>query len=110
MPHTKTMSEVEYVSIMARALAAADEPLLELEFDESEFVIDWDAPPPVRVAPPVKTGGTGASSLPLSGTHPISIRVPVKILRAFKAQAEKTGVCYQTIMHRALREAAAGFV
>ena len=41
-----------------------------------------------------------------SGTKRITIRVPNWVLQVFRDQAETTGVPYQTLMNRALGEAA----
>ena len=43
---------------------------------------------------------------PVSGTKPITIRVPNRVLQAYHRKAEKTGTAYQTLMNRALKEAA----
>lgn len=59
--------------------------------------------PPVPGAEPA--GVSTAASRPC-GTRRISIRVHERVLFAFKAQAEKTGTPYQTLMKRALDEAA----
>lgn len=113
MAHKKKLSEEEFTSIMERALAAADMPVLDVEFEDGELNLDWDALPPItRVAPAKPTGTTDApvSKIPVSGTCPICIRIPARVIHAFKAQAEKTGGNYQTIMNRTLREAAVGFL
>lgn len=91
-------------------MAAADMPFPEMEFDDLEFNIDLDALPIMETEAPVKPAGSARSALPLSGTHPISLRVEARVIRAFKVQAAKTGVSYQGIMNYALRQAAAGFV
>ena len=40
------------------------------------------------------------------GTTAITIRVPNRVLQAFRAHSDRTGTRYQTLMNRALREAA----
>ena len=44
-------------------------------------------------------------SSPITGTKLVSIRVPNRVLRKFRQQAEKTGTAYQTLMNRALQDA-----
>lgn len=113
MAHKKKLSEEELASVMESAMAAADMPVLEMEFDDAELSIDWDALPPMTAPASAKAAGAAGaavSTFPLSGTRPVCIRIPARVIRAFKTQAEKTGGCYQTIMNRALREAAAGFL
>jgi predicted DNA binding CopG/RHH family protein len=43
----------------------------------------------------------------VSGTKPITIRIPNRVLQEFHRQADKTGVPYQTLMNRVLAHAAA---
>lgn len=49
-------------------------------------------------------------SPPLCGTHPICIRVPVRLIRAYKEQARRTGRNYQTLMNDALKKVSDAFV
>lgn len=42
----------------------------------------------------------------VSGTKPITIRVPNRVLQAYRSKACKTGIAYQTLINRALKEAA----
>lgn len=42
----------------------------------------------------------------VSGTKPITIRVPVRVLAAYRHKAEEKGVPYQKLMNRALAEVA----
>lgn len=42
----------------------------------------------------------------VSGTKPITIRVPTRVLQAFRREADRTGVPYQTLINRALAEMA----
>lgn len=44
-----------------------------------------------------------------AGTKPVSLRIPNSVINAFRAEAIKTGVSYQTLMIRALSDAAEGF-
>lgn len=43
------------------------------------------------------------------GTTPVTIRIPNRVLQVFRSQSEKTGTKYQTLINRALSEAAEGF-
>ena len=106
----KTLSEEELTAIKERAKAAADMPVMDMEFDDAELNLDWDALPPMTMGAPAKAAGAAVSTLPVSGTRPVCIRIPSRVIRAFRSQAEKTGGSYQTIMNRVLREAAAGFL
>lgn len=42
----------------------------------------------------------------VSGTRPITIRIPNRVLQKFHQQADKTGTGYQTLINRVLSEAA----
>ena len=42
----------------------------------------------------------------VSGTKPITIRVPNRVLQVYRQQADKKGVPYQKLMNRALADAA----
>lgn len=56
-------------------------------------------------------GGRDACPTPvLCGSKPITIRVPNRVLQAFRDQSDKTGTKYQTLMNRALRDAAEAFM
>lgn len=106
-----TKEELNVVkALMPRILAAAEAPLAEIEFDPADFNVDLDelppadylsAPGPVTAAVPLR---------PVSGTRAILIRVPERVIRAFKIEAERTGGHYQTLMNRALKVEAEGFV
>jgi uncharacterized protein (DUF4415 family) len=52
---------------------------------------------PHPVAPPAKC---------TTGTKPVSLRIPNRVINAFRAESMKTGTCYQTLMIRALADAA----
>lgn len=43
-----------------------------------------------------------------SGTKPVSLRIPCRVIKAFRAGSKKTGTSYQTLMIRALSDAADG--
>jgi predicted DNA binding CopG/RHH family protein len=81
-----------------------------MKFDSADLDVDvyelYARLPPPSVKPP--TTDTPAASL--SGTKPICIRVPARVIHAFKVEAAKTGGSYQANMNRVLSVAAAGFV
>lgn len=45
----------------------------------------------------------------VSGTKAVSLRIPCRVINAFKYQSMETGTNYQTLMNRALAEAAESF-
>lgn len=59
--------------------------------------------------PPSKSALPAVAPEPVSGTKPITIRLHKRVINAFKAEAARTGIRYQTLMHRALADAADGF-
>lgn len=116
MARRRKLSPAEFETILDRINAAADQPFPDMNFDFDALDVDVDVDvdfddlcawsPVAPVNPP--TTDTPAPSL--CGTRPICIRVPARVIHAFKAQAAKTGGSYQTIMNRALNTAAMGFV
>lgn len=127
MVRKKKLTVEELRALMPRILAAAEAPLAVLEFAPEELTLDFENMPeedsaisrsPIaspelllecpREAPEVRP--STYPSLPVCGTHPICIRVPVRLIRAYKEQARRTGRNYQTLMNDALRNAANAFV
>lgn len=108
MARKKTITRTELLDILDRARAMADEPMPEIDVSLDGLVLlEDEVLDPIM---PLEATGTGPGALlgdddtsPLSGTQRISIRVPKRVLRAFKSRARKTGVPYQTLMNRALR-------
>jgi hypothetical protein len=102
MAHKKTLSAETFKIVMDYGRLIADLPLLDLDTDPDDprFAIYFSHPSLASIL--AKAAVPEATSLPLCGTHPISIRVPVRTIRAFKAQAAKKGCCYQTLMNRVL--------
>ena len=78
----KRPSELDFASLYERIMAAADQPIEPIEFSDEELTFNFDAPvaPPVSVTAPI-----------FAGTHPVSIRVPGRVIHAFKVQAAKSG-------------------
>lgn len=71
------------------------------EFDIEELLADTKFtpnPPKVSKAP-----------LPVIGKQSITIRIDRRVLLTFREQAEKTGTPYQTLINRALQDAADTF-
>lgn len=108
MGKRKVMSEEEVRAILDRAMVAANEPLAQLDMDPLEFYEDLSSIPFVPSSAPLVP--SPHKSMPLHGTHPVSIRVPVWVLQSFKEQAVKSGVSYQTLMNRCLRAGVTSFV
>lgn len=80
--------------------------LLDLSFEVPELDID-DAL--FSTMPDWKPPTASKAPLPVSGKRPISIRIDGRVLLAFREQAEKTGTPYQTLINRALQDAADTF-
>ncbi len=100
-----TITEHDLSSILGKVLAAADQPLPDLEFDLAELEYD---PVTDLSSIPSRTADEGSSpsaSSPTTSTksRPITIRVPVTVLAAFKAMAQDKRVAYQTLINRKLR-------
>lgn len=110
MPRKKEISADDLLAIMKLAMDMSELPHTEISFDLPDSDFDLSALPPPVFSMARKKSVSDAMSLPVCGTHPISIRVPARVIRAFKLRALATGCSYQTLMNRALREAAAGFV
>lgn len=105
----KKLSTEEFNWIIEQAMVAAEQPMLEMPFTAAEMGLELEDMPEPSPAP---VGGAASSAPlpPLPGTRPILIRVPQRVIRSFKIEAERTGGSYQTLMNRALRQAAERFV
>lgn len=95
---------------MPHILAAADAPFPEIDFDIDEFNVDLDQLFPADYLSELRPVTAAVPLTPVSGTRPILIRVPERVIRAFRIEAERKGVGYQTLMNRALKATADGFV
>jgi predicted DNA binding CopG/RHH family protein len=105
----RAISADDLLAIMKLAKEVGELPLEvpEFEFDDLDLTIDlssFSAPLVVKAAP------AEVSTLQVSGTHPICIRVPVRVIRSFKRKAAATGSNYQTLMNRALASAVKDYV
>lgn len=109
------MTEAELTVILNRGLAVVDQPLPEIVFDlepldfdvdididfEAESMAKPSAVAHVRRAPaPSKACSSRATS--------ITCRIPGVVLAAIKAEAQKMGIPYQTLMNRILQLAVVG--
>lgn len=86
------------------SLATPEVMLEPMEIDE-----DWSLSEMVSTEEFDKSPSPASAERPkvaVCGTKPITIRVHNRVLRAFRDQAEKTGTAYQTLMNRALANAA----
>jgi uncharacterized protein (DUF4415 family) len=109
MSRKSSVSREVLVDVLKRLMAEIDDPspLVAPEVDDGLDDVDGlldglltsatttCAPTPATAAPE-----------PVSGTKPISIRLPKRIINVFKAEAIKTGTGYQILMRRALADAA----
>lgn len=110
MSRKKEISIDDLAVIMRLAMEASEMPFPELSFDIDDQVIDLSVLPPPLSSVLGKKAAPEAMMLPISGTHPICIRVPTRVIRAFKLRAAATGCSYQTLMNRALSVTAKGYV
>jgi hypothetical protein len=106
MPRKKEISADDLQTVMGVIIDVAELDLPDLAFDFDDLDIDLSAYPPPLASMLGKKTVPEAMMLPVSGSHPICIRVPAPVIRAFKLKAIETGTSYQTLMNRALAEAA----
>lgn len=112
------MSHKEIVNAAAELLV---ERLLGMAINDTEFRVDVDAEG-LRLTdaefqtliemPGAKHKDTSSGKGPIPvvcGSTPVTIRIPNRVLQAFRAQSERTGTKYQTLINRALSEASAVF-
>ncbi len=110
MPRKKEISASDLLAILDLAMEASHLELPDYIFDFDSSDIDLSALPPPLASVLGKKPVPHAMTLPVSGTHPINIRVPARVVRAFKLRALATGTSYQTLMNRAMAAAAKDFV
>lgn len=100
----KKLTAAEFESIKIKCLAIAGEPLMELEFHDTDLDFDMSQIP---ATPP------GACSVPFlptaKGSRKISIRIPERTLAALKGQAAAKKIPYQRLINRTLAAAVAGW-
>lgn len=110
MAKKKSISESEFAEIVARAVAAFDNPLPELIFDEAELSLPVPIPTTEVLNGPTAPCVSTHHTPPHRATRAVSIRIPVHVIHSFKQRAESGGSCYQSLMIRALKQAAESFV
>jgi predicted DNA binding CopG/RHH family protein len=106
-----------YRTVEELAMAAATQDSTDLDFmpeiDLDDLDLDGQLPEDLvglKNAPTTSPKSKPAIVVPVSGTRSVTIRVRQWVLRDFKAQAEKTGIPYQTLMNRALADEAKRFL
>lgn len=101
----RTLTAAEFEAITAAFLAAEDIPILDLDldFDSADLDFDWSSMPEPSTSSPV---AGPAPPMLMTGTQKISIRVPRRILAAFKKKSALTGVPYQRLVNQVLKAAA----
>lgn len=109
--HMKLLTDTQLDSIQLQALAVEDLPIVEMNFDESDFEYDCSILTDFPLSSPVvrKSGSPLRCTTAITGTIKVSIRIPALVLAAFKAQALATGKPYQSLAIQALRRAALGW-
>jgi predicted DNA binding CopG/RHH family protein len=96
------------VESMLKIVPDNDIAMIDLDVD---FDLDFDDLQVTGCEPTSTESPTAGERLaPVSGTRSVAIRVPARVLQAFRVQAAKSCIGYQTLMNRALREAAASYV
>jgi hypothetical protein len=106
MARKKEISVEDFQAIMKYILEAPEVPFPEYPFDFDD--IDVSAFPPPLSSVLGKKPASPETMLPVSGSVSICIRVPARVICTYKLKAAATGRSYQTLMNRALAEAAKG--
>lgn len=109
MGKQKIPTHEDIMAMLARAFALAHLPVPDLVLDTPELELTEDELVPDAAFSASRAVTSSEGLPPLSGTKPISIRVPRGVIRAFKLQAARTGANYQGLMNRVLNTAAKGF-
>lgn len=100
-------------ALIGEALNIAGQSPLEMEFDPSDLDFDFG---PINFD--IETCGTALTSCPtstpapapaLTGTVKISVRVPRRVIAAFKTRAAEHRQPYQKLLNQVLREAVRGW-
>lgn len=102
-----TLKEVK--AYLDRAMANLDLSLPDLQFDNDDLELIDDE---FLLEPAFSSPGaakSGEAPLPMSGTTPICIRLPNRVINAFKLEADKKGTRYQTLINRTLNTATGEF-
>ena len=102
-----TLEEVNAYLDRAMANLALSLPDLQFDNDDLKLIDDEFLLEPAFGSP--KAAKSGEAPLPMSGTTPICIRLPNRVINAFKLQADKKGTRYQTLINRTLNTATRDF-
>lgn len=105
----KTLNATELETIIARAFDVCDEPIMELVLPADLFNIDITNIPVVAPTHDCIAAPTLAPAGPSRRSTKVSIRIPERTLTAFRAQAARKKIPYQTLVNQVLRAAAAGW-
>lgn len=111
----KTLTEAELMAVLKRGQALVDQPFQDIDIDlaslgfDDYIDIDLEAekyakPPAVAHARSAPTSSKASSSRSTS----ITLRIPGVVLSAIKAEAQKMGMPYQTLINQSLRLATVG--
>ena len=108
-PTMRTLTLIELNEILRRALEAADDPVvdLELEVEDLDLTVSGFVPSPSKVTSD-SASAPHAIRVP-HGTVKISVRIPGRILAAFKTRAVERRQPYQKLLNQALRDTVKGW-
>jgi len=114
MARKKKLTPEEFLALLPRILAAADAPIEVMEFEPSELdfdLIDVDLDESQAIvfsstSPAVPAAKGSETPVSMYKSHPILIRVPERVILAFKHEAKRTGGHYQTLMNKSLKATA----
>lgn len=118
MARKKKLTPEEFKALVPRILAAAAAPMAVMEFEPSELVfdlidVDLDESRATvfsSTAPVVPAAKVPETPVSMYKSHPILIRIPERVILAFKHEAKRTGGHYQTLMNKSLKATSDGFV
>jgi hypothetical protein len=108
MPRKKEIPASDFQAIMKYIMEMPEIPIPEYSLDFDFADIDVSGFPPPLSSVLGKKPASPETMLPVSGSVSICIRVPARVICAYKLKAAATGRSYQTLMNRALAEAAKG--
>ena len=106
------MSRAVFIDVLKRLMVEIDDPtplVIPEAADGLDDVGDLLEGLLSLSRPPTDPGLPVAVPESVSGTKPITIRLHKRVINAFKAEAARAGIRYQTLMHRTLADAADGF-
>lgn len=112
----KTPSPAQLADILAKVRAFVSEPLQIIEFTDAEMGVGMDLGINVNtdfdftaVLPLIAKPSIPAATTPCPGTRKMCIRMPNAITQAFKAEAKRRCIPYQTLINRVLKEQSQGW-